>query len=309
MAGQETYRRWAFESAALDLALRQAGRSLGAALGLAYRPVRFVVSTRLDITPWLARRARRSSSSSTRPPSGTTQTMARIAATGRVRALDFKSFYEGTPVDSPARPDRSTRPSPAPSREAVLEDPALEGPAREALRGRGGALQLRRADPLVGRRRGRGAPRRHRSTGRPMGRGRSPAPPQHQAVALRLAARAARLRRARPDRRHRALRRRPVRARRRPRTTSRRSPACSTPTGRTTSRPPSTTARRAPGVPASPLVPLEQASRVRLRLRAVTPGSHGVPAPPECTGLARLDVKASYWPPRIRRRRPCACRV
>ena len=34
MAGQETYRRWAFESAALDLALRQAGRSLGAALGL-----------------------------------------------------------------------------------------------------------------------------------------------------------------------------------------------------------------------------------------------------------------------------------
>jgi L-alanine-DL-glutamate epimerase-like enolase superfamily enzyme len=42
------YRRWAFESAALDLALRQAGRSLGEALGRAYRPVRFVASTRGD---------------------------------------------------------------------------------------------------------------------------------------------------------------------------------------------------------------------------------------------------------------------
>ncbi len=42
------YRRWAFESAALDLALRQAGISLGEALGREPRPVRFVVSTRLD---------------------------------------------------------------------------------------------------------------------------------------------------------------------------------------------------------------------------------------------------------------------
>src|SRR5688500_16250180 len=37
------YRRWAFESAALDLALRQAGRPLGELLGLPYRAVRFVV--------------------------------------------------------------------------------------------------------------------------------------------------------------------------------------------------------------------------------------------------------------------------
>src|SRR4051812_13734623 len=32
-AGQTEYRRWAFESAALDLALRQAGRSLGEGVG------------------------------------------------------------------------------------------------------------------------------------------------------------------------------------------------------------------------------------------------------------------------------------
>ena len=41
------YRRWAFESAALDLALRQAGRSLADALGREARPLNFVVSMRL----------------------------------------------------------------------------------------------------------------------------------------------------------------------------------------------------------------------------------------------------------------------
>jgi hypothetical protein len=45
-AGQEPYRRWAFESAALDLALRQAGTTLAAALGREAKPLRFVVSTR-----------------------------------------------------------------------------------------------------------------------------------------------------------------------------------------------------------------------------------------------------------------------
>ena len=103
MSGQETYRRWAFESAALDLALRQAGRSLGAALGLPYRPVRFVVSTRLDITPWLAV-APDLEFKLDPTAEWDEQAMARIAATGRVRALDFKSFYEGTPVDNPPDP-------------------------------------------------------------------------------------------------------------------------------------------------------------------------------------------------------------
>ncbi|MBV0902184.1 enolase-like domain-containing protein [Haloarcula salina] len=42
------YRRWGFESAALDLALKQADTSLGAAVGRSYDPVSFVVSTRLS---------------------------------------------------------------------------------------------------------------------------------------------------------------------------------------------------------------------------------------------------------------------
>jgi hypothetical protein len=41
------YRRWAFESAALDLALRQNGRSLQNAIGRAVRPVSFVASIRI----------------------------------------------------------------------------------------------------------------------------------------------------------------------------------------------------------------------------------------------------------------------
>ena len=41
------YRRWAVESAALDLALRQAGRTLGDVLGREPRPVNYVVSMRL----------------------------------------------------------------------------------------------------------------------------------------------------------------------------------------------------------------------------------------------------------------------
>src|SRR5262249_49534413 len=45
------FRRWAFESAALDLALRQAGHSLADALGLELQPVRFVNSLGLGKEP------------------------------------------------------------------------------------------------------------------------------------------------------------------------------------------------------------------------------------------------------------------
>ncbi len=50
----EGYRRWAFESAALDLGLRQNELGLGEALGRKERPVRFVVSTRAAPERWLA---------------------------------------------------------------------------------------------------------------------------------------------------------------------------------------------------------------------------------------------------------------
>ena len=78
------YRRWAFESAALDLALRQAGTNLAEALGREPRPLNFVNSMRLarlrraTSTPRSSRCAHASpstrpcASSSTRSMTGTT---------------------------------------------------------------------------------------------------------------------------------------------------------------------------------------------------------------------------------------------
>jgi hypothetical protein len=127
------YRRWAFESAALDLALRQQRLSLGEALARPYEPVRFVLSTRLDIKPWLAVDPRLEFKLDPTPEWD--EALVRdIAATGRVRQLDFKSFYTGSPVDNPPDPVQYRLVSDAfPG--TVLEDPVLEGPAREALRG------------------------------------------------------------------------------------------------------------------------------------------------------------------------------
>jgi hypothetical protein len=130
---QRPYRRWAFESAALDLALRQANLSLGEALGRPYRPVRFVLSTRLDIKPWLEVDPRLEFKLDP-TPEWDEALMREIAATGRVRQLDLKAFYRGSPVDNPPDPQQyrlvgEVFPG------VVLEDPALEGPARQVLRG------------------------------------------------------------------------------------------------------------------------------------------------------------------------------
>jgi hypothetical protein len=131
--GLEDYRRWAFESAALDLALRQNDSSLGAALGREYRPARFVVSTRLEIRPWLELYPELEFKLD--PTSEwSDEHMTEVAATGRVRVLDLKGQYEGTPVDQP--PDaRLYRSVVEAFPEAIIEDPKLTPETREALRG------------------------------------------------------------------------------------------------------------------------------------------------------------------------------
>jgi hypothetical protein len=86
------YRRWAFESAALDLALRQAGKNLGDALGLPYRPVRFCMSTRQDARGWLA--ANPGIEFKLDPePAWDDDYLGGLAASGRVRVLDLKAHY------------------------------------------------------------------------------------------------------------------------------------------------------------------------------------------------------------------------
>jgi hypothetical protein len=133
MAASADYRRWAFESAALDLGLRQAGRSLGDVLGREYRPVRFVASTRADIAPYRALDPNLEFKLDV-DADWTAELMQPLAATDRVRVLDLKAYYRGTSVDLDPDPNlyravANTFP------DVVLEDPWLEGECREALRG------------------------------------------------------------------------------------------------------------------------------------------------------------------------------
>jgi hypothetical protein len=133
MAASRDYRRWAFESAALDLALRQAQTSLGEALEREYRPVRFVVSTRGDAFAWLAA-APELELKLDPEPEWDRAFMERLAATGRVRVLDLKAYYRGTAVDVPPDPalyGRVVELFP----DVVIEDAWLEGESGEVLRG------------------------------------------------------------------------------------------------------------------------------------------------------------------------------
>lgn len=105
------YRRWAFESAGLDLALRQAGRALHEVVRRKPRPVRFVVSMRLGKEDGSARvRRMLAAYPGTRfkldPTSDWTRPLvAELAALDVVDTLDLKGAYRGTVVDQPADAD------------------------------------------------------------------------------------------------------------------------------------------------------------------------------------------------------------
>jgi L-alanine-DL-glutamate epimerase-like enolase superfamily enzyme len=124
------YRTWAYESAALDLALRQARTTLHAALGIPPQPVRFVVSLRLgeppsaqpvrhrlDLYPEL--RFKLDPTSSWDEP-----LIAELRATGSVDSVDFKGLYSGSIVDQPADPVLYRRVVEA-FPQAWIEDPKL----------------------------------------------------------------------------------------------------------------------------------------------------------------------------------------
>jgi hypothetical protein len=139
------YRRWAFESAALDLALKQAGLTLGEALDRSYDPVRFVVSTRLsedddgrpttdrvdtwrEIDPGMEFKLDPT-------PAWDDDLIAALAATDAVRVVDLKAYYEGTDVDTPVDADfyrRVVEGLP----DAVVEDAAVTDETRPVFDGR-----------------------------------------------------------------------------------------------------------------------------------------------------------------------------
>jgi hypothetical protein len=126
----QRYRTWAYESAALDLALRQSGAALHTALKLDPEPVRFVVSLRLGEPPSLKPVRKRLQRYPTLrfkldPTSSWDQRLiAGLVATGAVDSVDFKGFYSGSIVDQPADPLLYGRVAEA-FPEAWIEDPLL----------------------------------------------------------------------------------------------------------------------------------------------------------------------------------------
>jgi L-alanine-DL-glutamate epimerase-like enolase superfamily enzyme len=124
------YRRWAFESAALDLALRQAGTTLHERLGIEPQPVTFVVSLRLGDPPTiepLRRRLERYPRLRFKldPVSAwTPELIEEIVATGAVDSVDLKGLYKGSVVDQGADPVLYQRVADA-FPDAWIEDPAL----------------------------------------------------------------------------------------------------------------------------------------------------------------------------------------
>jgi hypothetical protein len=132
------YRRWTFHSAALDLALAQAGEPLWKRLDREPRPVTFVVSLRLGEPPTLDPIERRLS----RYPSlrfkldptssWTPELIAALVATGAVDSVDFKSLYIGTIVDQPADPVLYRRVVDA-FPNAWIEDPDVVTPETAAV--------------------------------------------------------------------------------------------------------------------------------------------------------------------------------
>lgn len=132
------YRLWAFESAALDLALRQNGTDFAAALGREPQPVRFILSLRLgdppdagritrwlEVAPWLEFKLDAENS-------WPREIFEQIGGLASVPQVDLKGLYTGTHVDNPPTPElygNAIECFP----EAWIEDPAFTDQTRAML--------------------------------------------------------------------------------------------------------------------------------------------------------------------------------
>jgi L-alanine-DL-glutamate epimerase-like enolase superfamily enzyme len=136
------YRRWAFESAALDLALRQAGIGIEEALGRAARPVSFVCSMRLSPGPDQPSTIETLNRKLDRYPGlrfkldptndWSDELIADLAATGAIDSLDLKGFYKGTVVDVETDPELYRKLLEA-FPDAWIEDPDVQDETRPLL--------------------------------------------------------------------------------------------------------------------------------------------------------------------------------
>jgi hypothetical protein len=138
MSASNDYRRWAFESAALDLALRQAGRSLADAVGREPRPVTFVSSMRLGEPPSIEplkqwREVYPDLRFKLDPTSDWTEAhIEELANLGVVDTVDLKGQYKGTAVDQAPDPELYRRVAEAFS-SAWIEDPDVTDETKPIL--------------------------------------------------------------------------------------------------------------------------------------------------------------------------------
>lgn len=125
------YRRWAFHSAALDLALRQAGKPLHELIGRTPSPLTFVVSLalpdppRIETISGLLERYPTLRFKLDARPTWDDELIAALRATGAIDSLDYKGQYRGTIVDTPAEPGWYRRIAEG-FPDAWLEDPDLD---------------------------------------------------------------------------------------------------------------------------------------------------------------------------------------
>lgn len=139
-AASRTYRRWAIESAALDLALKQADTNLQTAIGRAYNPVRFLVSTRLGdpptadrVTQWLDLNPELEFKLDA-TSAWTMDLIDTLVATNAVRIIDLKGQYTGTMVDQSADVVLYRRILDA-FPDVLIEDPKLTDETRSLFEG------------------------------------------------------------------------------------------------------------------------------------------------------------------------------
>lgn len=123
------YRRWAYEGALLDLALRQAGLTLAGALDRTARDVRFCASPTGDPMPLLSRYPDLELKVDAHAD-WTAGDMRGLSATGRVRVVDLKGHYTGDWNRHPDDPPAFSAAVAAAFPDVVIEDPPL-GPAME----------------------------------------------------------------------------------------------------------------------------------------------------------------------------------
>jgi L-alanine-DL-glutamate epimerase-like enolase superfamily enzyme len=133
------YRTWAFESAALDLALKQKGISLAEALGEQYAPLNFVASPSLGDPPSMELVQKVWDQADVGLKLDATdkwsdELIQKLSESGKVKIVDLKGHYEDEDVRQGADPElykKIVEKGP----QALIEDPVLNDETRPIFEG------------------------------------------------------------------------------------------------------------------------------------------------------------------------------